>query len=91
MSTTALTPGMQEDAAAGVRGHRVEVAGRELDVLALAGGRDVVDVVGFEAGLRQHAVVALLRQRASGRAGGCARSAWRATRLAAVRAEQRAS
>ncbi len=34
---------VQEHAAARVRGHGVEVAGGELDVLALAGGGDVVD------------------------------------------------
>jgi hypothetical protein len=55
--------GVEEDAAAGVRGHRVEVAGGELDVLAFAGGGDVVDVAGAQAGVGQHAVVALAGQR----------------------------
>ena len=43
--------GLEEDGAPGVRRHRVEVAGAEVEVLALAGGRGVVDLARLETGL----------------------------------------
>ncbi len=49
--------GFEEEPAARVRGHAVEVPGAERDELALAGRRHVGEIAAAEAGIRQALVV----------------------------------
>ncbi len=81
---------VQEHAAARMRRHRIEVAGRERHVLALAGGGDVVDVVDRQAGVGEHAVAPFLGERHRVAAPDALAALRQPLRLAVLDAKQRA-
>jgi hypothetical protein len=81
--------GLEVDAAARVRRHRVEVAGVEREGLAVAGRGDVGDVLPAEAGLLQDRVVGLLGELVRIALADALRRAAEPARLALARLEQR--